>query len=101
MNKYKVDCTFTEIEETDICNFEKVNLKAIKAFNINGIRYLIKPIRGYISKYALVVLSTKGRAYKVVAVSDSITFLESFVRIRFGVNKILYSKGEKEFLNAR
>jgi hypothetical protein len=96
--KYKKKVSGFRVEEIKLSSFEEINLKAIKGYLINGARYIIKPINGYICKYAVVKLS-KGRKIEVLYNSDSINFLETVLKTKHSIEIDTLAPYEEQFLN--
>jgi hypothetical protein len=96
--KYKKCVTGLRAEELKLSSFEEINLRAVKGYLINGFRYLIKPINGYICKYAVVRL-IKGRKMEVLYNSDSINFLDTVLKTKHCIQLTKKTTNEKLFID--
>ena len=100
-DKYKSTCKFFDVANCELTSYEVNNLKGIKAFEISGVRYLIKSIQKHVFKYALVVMDAVGRKYSVLVNSDSTKFLETCLITKKAVYKPYNTRDDVSFLKAR
>ena len=96
--KFRKNIIRMKMEELELTNFESHNLKAIKGYLINGFRYLIKPVNGYVGKYAVVKM-LKTRSPEVIYNSDSINFLETALETKVSIELQRYTVDEKKFID--
>ena len=94
---YKKDCNITAMIEVEPTGFEKNNLSAIRVYDIAGERFIIKPVYGYIGKYAVVKIGQR-RKQTMLYNSDSIECLRKILKTKHCVSDPKLNADQRKFI---